>query len=272
MNAEVKQAVHACDICKTADKSTRTATTPLQPVPLPDRPWSKVGIDIVGPFERAPPAYRYVITLVDYFSKWPEVQFCSSVTTKTVTNFLHLVFTREGYPDSLVCDNGPQFVSEEFKTFLAHRGIKHKLVSNYHPQANGQVERFNRTLKSYIQCAALENRALHAAVLDYLFVYRCTPHATTGLSPALLLHGRKPRHRLHVLGLSYTEFLKNPFEEMQRLRERVQQRQDHSRRYTDGRRAARTPRFRVGDLVRVKKPGKVPKGTNTQRLGSWSVS
>lgn len=65
---------------------------------------------------------------------------------------------------------------------------------------------------------------------------------------------------------------------MQRLRERVQQRQDHSRRYTDGRRAARTPQFRVGDLVRVKKPGKVPKGNPafspptriTQQVGRWT--
>lgn len=192
MNAEVRSAVCACKICNTSDKSARTSPTPLQPVPLPERPWSKVGIDVVGPFERAEPACRYAITLVDYFSKWPEVQFCSNVTTGRITDFLSAIFAREGYPDSVVSDNGPQFVSGEFERFLKARGIKHQRVSVYYPQSKGQVERFNRTLKGFLQCATLERSSIRSSIVDYLMIYRCTPHATTGLSPALLLHGRKP--------------------------------------------------------------------------------
>lgn len=278
MNAEVRSAVCACKICNTSDKSAKTSPTPLQPVPLPERPWSKVGIDVVGPFERAEPACRYAITLVDYFSKWPEVQFCPNVTTRRITDFLRAIFAREGYPDSVVSDNGPQFISGEFETFLKVRGIKHQLVSVYYPQSNGQVERFNRTLKGFLQCATLERSSIRSSLVDYLMIYRCTPHARTGLSPALLLHGRKPRTRLNILGLSSAQFLQNPIEELQRLRHRVQQRQQYTKEYTDRRRAAKTPRFRVGDWVRVKKPGKVAKGESAfgpplrimKRVGRWT--
>lgn len=77
MNAQVENVIHSCDICEVAKKSANTFSTPLQPVPFPDRLWSKLGIDIVGLFERAEPSCRYAITLVNYFSKWPEVQFCA---------------------------------------------------------------------------------------------------------------------------------------------------------------------------------------------------
>ena len=278
MNTEVRAAVSAYKVCCSSDKTAKTSPTPLQPVPLPERPRLKVSIDIVGPFERAEPACRFVITLVDYFSKWPEVQFCPNVTTGRVTDLLRAIFAREGYPDSIVSDNGPQFVSAEFEKFLQVRGIKHHLVSAYYPQSNGQVERFNCTLKGFLQCASIERSNIRSSLVDYLMIYRCTPHATTGLSPALLLHGRKPRTRLNILGLSSAQFLQNPFEELQRLRQRVQQRQEYTKKYTDQRRAAKTPRFCVGDWVRVKRSGNVPKGEPTfgppqriiKRVGRWT--
>lgn len=82
---------------------------------------------------------------------------------------------------------------------------------------------------------------------------------------------------LNILGLSSAQFLQNPFEELQSLRHRVQQRQQYTKEYTDRRRAAKTPRFRVGDWVRVKKPGKVAKGESAfgrplrimKRIGRW---
>lgn len=68
----VEEAVHNRSICQAADKSAKTSP-PLQPVELPETPWQKLAIDIVVPLERAPPDYRFVLTLVNYFSKWQEV-------------------------------------------------------------------------------------------------------------------------------------------------------------------------------------------------------
>ncbi|KAF0301898.1 hypothetical protein FJT64_025948 [Amphibalanus amphitrite] len=84
--------------------------------------------------------------------------------------------------------------------------------------------------------------------------YRSTPYATTGLSPAELLHGRKLRTRLHAAAL--------PTEEPQdrELRDRVQKRQKKQKRYADERRAAETPRFQVGDWVRCRLVPRPKKG------------
>lgn len=98
MDKQVEVAIHNCIVCQAADKSAKTAVTPLQPVPLPERQWQKVAVDIVSPMERAPHDCRFAITLVDYFSKRPEVQFCSEVSTCTVTIFLLSVFSQEGLP------------------------------------------------------------------------------------------------------------------------------------------------------------------------------
>lgn len=156
-------------------------------------------------------------------------------------DFLTSVFAREGYPEGIVCDNGPQFTSREFITFLKDRAIRLLHSSVYYPQANGQIERFNRTFKNFVQVSLLEGRPLRQAVMDYLAIYRATPQATTGVAPAVLLHGRMPRTRLDVVGFSAPAFAKDPAKELARLRRRVRRPQQSSKRYTDKRRAAKEP-------------------------------
>ncbi|XP_042146224.1 uncharacterized protein LOC121835794 [Ixodes scapularis] len=140
--------------------------------------------------------------------------------------------------------------------FLNQRGIKHCVSSVYYPQANGLVERFNRSLKDFIQVAVLEGRPLKEAVVDYLGVYRSTPHSTTGVSPAQLLHGRQPRTRLDIMGLPSKNFFQEPATAMEQLRARVQSKQRSTKEYTDAKRSAKTPKFKEGDFVRVRKPTK----------------
>lgn len=158
MDALVRTQISACSVCQTSDKSAKVFEAPLQPVPLPEGPWKKLGMDIVGPFDSATYNCRFAITLTDYYSKWPEVAFASSVTTETVLGFLSSVFSRYGDPESLVTDNGPQFTSAEFSSFLKERGITHIRSSVYHPAANGAIERFNRVFKSCIQATMLQQR------------------------------------------------------------------------------------------------------------------
>lgn len=123
MDASVETAIRRCHVCQTADKSAKTAPPPMLAVPLPSSPWEKIGMDIVGPYENAPQDCRFMITLIDYYSRWPEVCFANSVTTATVVRFLRQVFSREGHPVEIVTDNGSQFISQEFKDFCQERGI-----------------------------------------------------------------------------------------------------------------------------------------------------
>lgn len=259
MDEDVENCIRSCAVCKASDKSAKTAVAPLQPVQWPEKPWEKLGMDIVGPMERAPPECRFAVTVIDYHSKWPEVFFVSSITSQSVTKVLLELFAREGYPKSVVTDNGRQFMSTQFEGFLQDRGIEHCVASLYYPQCNGQIERFNRVLKEYIQVAALERRPLKEAILEYLSIYRATPHATTGMSPAFLLHGRRPRTRLDVVGLPERGFFDEPRPHVAELQRRVKERQQRTKKYTDERRGARHSIIEPGDFVKIKRWGG-PKG------------
>lgn len=252
MDTEVEHAVRSCHTCQAADKSAKPTNAPLQPVAFPELPWQKLAIDIVGPLNLQQASPRFVITLIDYHSKWPEVYFANTVTSEVVIDFLTNVFSREGYPEEIISDNGPQFKSQVFENFLKERGIKHGVSSVYYPQANGLVERFNRSLKDFIQLSVLEGRCVQSTVVEYLAVYRATPHSTTGVSPSVLLHRRQPRTRLDIVGLPSKEFFQEPALAMRRLRARVQAKQMSMKTYTDERRAAKAPKFREGDYVRVR--------------------
>lgn len=153
MDTSVQTTISTCQLCQTNDKTAKTHVTPLQPISLPEGPWQKCGIDIVGLFETTPADCRYVITLVNYYSKWPEAVFTSNVTTQTIIKFLTDLFRRHGNCYEIVNDNGAQFTSKEWTSFLHDRDIKHSNVSMYYPRANGVVERWTRVLKDCLQMA-----------------------------------------------------------------------------------------------------------------------
>ncbi len=199
MDGLVHTILSECVTCQASDKSAKTFTAPMQPVEFLKGPFQQVAIDIVGPFEKGATDCKFAITLIDYFSKWPEVGFASSVTTETVLKFLITSFAREGNPCTITTDNGPQFTSFEFADFVKMQGIKHIKTSLYHPQANGAIEQFNRVLKECLQAAEIARKPWKSAVLTMLKSYRATPHATTGETPFLLLRVRPMRTKLNVL-------------------------------------------------------------------------
>lgn len=98
---QVEHLIQSCTVCQSVEKSARPVVLPLQPVEFPSCPRKKLGIDIVGPFAYAPADNRFAITLIDYFSKWPEVCFTANVTSSNVASFLRSVFSRQGYPKEL---------------------------------------------------------------------------------------------------------------------------------------------------------------------------
>ncbi|XP_049267312.1 uncharacterized protein K02A2.6-like [Rhipicephalus sanguineus] len=92
---------------------------------------------------------------------------------------------RFGFPETLVSDNGSQFISAEFQAYLKHRGIRHVRTAPYHPSSNGLAERFVQTLKSALRKTS--PRSASEELADFLLTYRNTPHATTGEAPSTLL-------------------------------------------------------------------------------------
>src|SRR5690606_37374188 len=109
---------------------------------------------------------RYVISLVDYFSKWPEAIFVPSVNTDTILEFLHDVFSREGLSTTLITDHGSQFLSYKFVDAMSKWGIKHRTSAIYNPQCNGLVERQNKDIKHQVQTIVPGNLEPKATLRD----------------------------------------------------------------------------------------------------------
>jgi len=86
----------------------------------------------------------------DYFTKWPEAIPLKDATAKSVAGALLLVISTWGPPVELLSNQGLEFVAELNHELLRQWGIKRQYAMAYHPQTNGQVERFNRTLKTMI--------------------------------------------------------------------------------------------------------------------------
>ena len=123
-------------------------------------PWQRVHVDYAGPLE----GDSYLL-VVDAYSKWVEIVKTSSTTSVATITILRSLFARLGMPETLVSDNGSQFTSAEFRQFCLENGIDHVTTSPYHPQSNGQAERYVDTFKRAIK-KIREGRATMQESLD----------------------------------------------------------------------------------------------------------
>ena len=154
---------------------------------MPRSPWSRVHIDLCGPL----PTGENLLVVIDAATRWPEVEILRSTTATTIISRLDRIFAQHGYPDEIVSDNGPQFISREFADYMKSTGIDHRRVTPYHPQANAEVERFNSTLLKAIRTARNSGRDWHHSIFAFLLAYRSTPHPATKATPAKLLYNRE---------------------------------------------------------------------------------
>ncbi|XP_055590370.1 uncharacterized protein K02A2.6-like [Uranotaenia lowii] len=140
IDAAIETFVKQCGNCASHSKSP--PKLPPQPWPQAKTPWERIHVDFAGPFFD-----QHFLVVVDAHSKWPEIRILRSPSTSAVVEFLEELFARFGNPSTIVSDNGSQFTSEQFSSFCASNGIQHLRSAPYHPQSNGQAERFVDTLK-----------------------------------------------------------------------------------------------------------------------------
>ena len=199
LDCQVEEAIKVCVPCTETSKTFKGGPSPSsEKLPLPNRPWDRIAVDIKGPMYHLPQQERYAIVIIDLNSKWPEVAFTASVETAKVIETLRFIFNREGLPHQLVSDNGVQFTSNEFQDFLQENYIEHIRTPLYNPESNSVVERFNRTLSEQIEIAMNQHIPIKRYIQAFLQNYRATPHASTLASPSILLHGREMRTRLDM--------------------------------------------------------------------------
>ena len=135
--------------------------------------------------------------MVDAHSKWIEAIRVNNATASTTVRELRKLFSTHGIPETVVTDNGTQFVSEEFYQFLSQNGVEYLQTAPKHPSSNGLAERAVQTVKVGVR--KIQNGDLELRLQQFLLCYRVTPQSTTGRSPSELLYRRQIRTKLEQL-------------------------------------------------------------------------
>ena len=111
-----------------------------------------VGIDIIGPLKITRRGNRYILSIIDYYTKYGEAVALPYQETETVIRALEEVFSRHGMPSLSLTDQGSNCESHLFASMCRLFGIEKRRTTPYHPQTDGLCERFNQILKLYSAC------------------------------------------------------------------------------------------------------------------------
>ena len=190
LDDDIEAIVRECAGCQSTRKQYNSS---YESWPEAKCNWQRINIDFAGPF-----IGKMFMIMVDAHSKWLEVIPMTIVTSSRTIDELDKVFTTHRSPEVLVSDNGTNFNSEEFATYMRSNQIKHIFTPPYHPSSNGLAERAVQTFKNAMRSSEGEGK-IQKRINKFLLRYRLTPHTSTGISPGVVLMSRTIRSGLDCL-------------------------------------------------------------------------
>nr|XP_025636282.1 uncharacterized protein LOC112730408 [Arachis hypogaea] len=182
--------VKTCDNCQKHATLSETPAEELHTIKV-SWPFDRWGLDILGPFPKAPGQVKFLLVSIDYFSKWIEAQPLAHITAEKVRSFLWKnIICRFGIPREIISDNGRQFTDHKLATFLTNFNIKHHFSSVEHPQTNGQVESANKIILQGLKKKLGEAKGEWADLIpEILWSYNTSIQSATGETPFKLVYG-----------------------------------------------------------------------------------
>ncbi len=165
------------------------------------KPFQQISVDIVGPLPMSFSQNRYIVTIIDKFSRYCMLIPVETITSIDIVKAIDKWITLFGPPESILSDNGPQFISAIYKDYIENSkdnpGVKRKYTSTYYPCCNGQIERLHRWIKERLTLIAFDGGLNFVDGdddwSDYLgiiqYTYNSTPNLLTGYSPMNIVLG-----------------------------------------------------------------------------------
>jgi hypothetical protein len=152
IHGDVTRFCRSCDICQKTIQKGKVPKVPLEMMPLIDTPFKRVAVDLVGPiYPPSEQGYRYILTLVNYTTRYPDAVPLKSISTEAVAEALVDMYSRLGVPEEVLSDLGTQFVSECMQEVSRLLSIKQLSTTPYHPMCNGLVENFTGSLNNMLK-------------------------------------------------------------------------------------------------------------------------
>jgi ribonuclease HI/transposase InsO family protein len=191
--ADANRVVRHCKGCQYFAKQTHLPAQALQTIPL-TWPFAVWGLDMVGPFKKTTGGYTHLLVAIDKFTKWIEVMPISRIRAEETVKFFTGIIHRFGVPNSIITDNGTNFVGRAFLEFCDDKGIRVDTAAVSHPRTNGQAERANSLILQGIKARIFSRLQKYgkrwlAELPSVVWSLRTTPSRATGRSPFFLVFG-----------------------------------------------------------------------------------
>ncbi|CAG9122295.1 unnamed protein product [Plutella xylostella] len=254
MSKFVKKYVQACLECAYSKKCSTTEGL-LHSINKVEVPFNTLHIDHLGPFVRSKRGNCYLLVIVDSFTKFTFIKPVRNTKSQTTIRVLDDIFYTFRNPDRIISDRGTSFTSYTFKHFCSEKGIRHVLNAVACPRANGQVERYNRTILSSLTAQNLnfDEKDWDDKVGRVQWGINNTCHKATGRTPAEVMFGPQMNSEIRpILNEVVREAQED--ENLTTIRENVKDKIDddqhkQKQRYDKNRRPARI--YSEGELVKI---------------------
>jgi hypothetical protein len=192
-NRDVTRWIRACLVCRRRKTPRPLHAGQPRSNPLPPYPWHTAAIELVGPLNETIAGDKYLLTILDTFTRWVIAVPIRSKESHVVADALYRnLLTKHGCPSVIYSDQGTEFVNAGLKSMCKSWGIRKLETTGWQPQAN-PVERVHRWLNASL--ATLRQKfggEWNNYVDDAVFAYNTSIHDTTGFAPFKLLYGRHP--------------------------------------------------------------------------------
>lgn len=192
MNTDINQWTRNCILCQKS-KVQRHTFSNISTFPPTER-FQHIHIDIVGPLPTTAQGHRYLVTMIDRLTKWPEAIPTDEITADRIATIVYQHWiSRFGCPTTLTSDQGRQFESHLFQNLMKTMGITKTRTTPYHPQSNGIVERWHRSLKTALRAKLSDTSTWIDELPTVLLGLRAALRTDTGVSAAELTYGNTLR-------------------------------------------------------------------------------
>ena len=262
-----------CPECARERVKLQRGTRPLQLFPATE-PLAEVAMDILGPLIATPRGNRFILVIVDRFTKLTQAIPLPSKSAYCIGRAFttHWVF-KYGIPKTVLTDNAEEFTGS-FLTEVHHIvGCKGITTTTYHPQTNGQTERFNRTILAALRTYVDDHPADWDLYTDsFAFAYNTQPHTSTSVPPFELVLSRPPAplaiesipHVVNPRVEDHNKWLQNLKVRISAARQQLGKAQQVYKRNYDRRLRKRRQQFKVNGFVFLRRePGEtVPGGSH----------
>jgi len=279
MVKEIREYIRNCELC-VKRKGGGDNKSPLNPIPPPDHVWQCMAMDIMGPLTPSGiNNHKYILVMGEYLTRYVTVASMPDETAESVAKaFITNIITRHGVPETVLTDQGQNFLSKLMECLYKQCGVKAIRTSAYRPQCDGMVERVNRTLADTIACYVKDEPNRWTEFLDVAaFAYNTAVHSSTGYSPFYLMYGREAREPSDLMpparNRNLTDinmlFSQQWYDALRIAKDRLIEAKEKQKFYYD--RNTKRIEYKVGDKVLMKQLAITPGKFNNRWDGPYTV-